>query len=207
MIPAEDSGWDADRALAVRIAGGDEEAFSTLVDALHRPLLRIAESYVGRGATAEDLVQETWEKVVDHLHEFEGRAALRTWITRILVNRAITRRTREKRFVSLDEEGGEDREGSFSAVGFWAAQPAVASGPEESLLRKEAGGWLHQALEDLPEVQRTVVTLRDVEEWSSEEVCNALGISESNQRVLLHRGRQRLRSALEARVRAKEARR
>ena len=194
--------WEVDRALARRIGAGDEDAFAGLVDALHMPLLRIAESYVGRGPTAQDLVQETWAEVVDHVDSFEGRSTLRTWITRILVNRAITRRARDKRFVPLEEEA-EGPENRFSPGGFWTAQPSVLAGPEEALLRKESSGWLVEALEALPELQRSVVTLRDVEEWSSEEVCNALGLSESNQRVLLHRGRQRLRSALEPRVRAK----
>jgi len=196
---------DPDRALVARIQGGDEAALSALVDALHRPLLRIAESYVGRGATAEDVVQEAWASVVDHIGEFEGRSSVKTWIVRIVVNKAKTRRSRDKRFVSQDDEVGEDLEGRFSGLGFFKGSPAFASGPEETLLCKEQTGWLLTALAALPETQRAVVTLRDVEEWSSEEVCNALDLTESNQRVLLHRGRQRLRAALEARVNAGRA--
>jgi len=195
-------GAEAERALVDRIRSGDEAVLAELVDTLHRPLLRIAETYVGRGPTAEDVVQETWVAVVDHLGDFEGRSALKTWIARILVNKAKTRRVRDKRFVSQGDDDGELLEGRFSGLGFWKGTPAFASGPEEALLGKEASGWLVAALEALPETQRAVVTLRDVEEWTSEEVCNALGLSESNQRVLLHRGRQRLRAALEARVRA-----
>lgn len=201
---------DPERALVARIKAGDEAALAELVDSLHRPLLRIAETYVGRGATAEDIVQETWVSVVDHLDDFEGRSALKTWIVRILVNKANTRRARDKRFVAQGEDDGEILDGRFSGLGFWKGSPVFASGPEETLLSKETHGWLLAALEALPETQRAVVTLRDVEEWTSEEVCNALGLSDSNQRVLLHRGRQRLRAALESRVgdlRAKEPRR
>jgi RNA polymerase sigma-70 factor (ECF subfamily) len=194
-------GAEAERALVERVRAGDEAALGELVDAYHRPLLRIAESYVGRGATAEDVVQETWVAVVDHLEDFEGRSALKTWIVRILVNKAKTRRTRDKRFIAQEEQD-EVLDGRFTGLGFWKGVPEFARGPEEALLGKEASGWLVRALEALPETQRAVVTLRDVEEWTSEEVCNALGLSDSNQRVLLHRGRQRLRTALEDRVRA-----
>ena len=200
-------GEQSEAEVVARLRAGDESALAQLVDVLHRPLLRIAETYVGRGATAEDIVQETWVSVVDHLEDFEGRSALKTWIVRILVNKAKTRRTRDKRFVSHedDEDGSLDHrflDHRFSGLGFWKGMPEFARGPEEALLGKEARGWLSAALEALPEAQRAVVTLRDVEEWTSEEVCNALGVSESNQRVLLHRGRQRLRAALEDRVRS-----
>ena len=202
MDGSPEDAWAADRDLAARISAGDEAAFAGLIDALHRPLARVAEAYVGRGAAAEDVLQETWAAVVDHLPEFQARSALRTWITRILINHAKTRRERDKRFVPIDDDTGSP-ETRFSAGGFFTGKAAFADGPDAALLRKEASGWLVAALDALPEVQRAVVTLRDVEEWSSEEVCNALGLSESNQRVLLHRGRQRLRAALEDRVRGK----
>ena len=196
-------GEQSEAEVVARLRAGDESALAQLVDVLHRPLLRIAETYVGRGATAEDIVQETWVSVVDHLEDFEGRSALKTWIVRILVNKAKTRRTRDKRFVSHEDNDETDPlDNRFSGLGFWKGMPEFARGPEETLLGKEARGWLTAALEALPEAQRAVVTLRDVEEWTSEEVCNALGVSESNQRVLLHRGRQRLRAALEDRVRS-----
>lgn len=193
---------EEDRELQRRILAGDAAALEALIDALTRPLLRVAEAYVGKGGGADDLVQETWEAVLDHLADFEGRSSLRTWITRILVNRAITRRGKDRRFVSLDAETAEQLDPRLSSVGFWTSAPAHA-GPEDALLRKEASGWLVAALDGLPPLQRAVVTLRDVEEWSSEEVCNALEVSESNQRVLLHRGRQRLRSVLEESVRGR----
>ncbi|MGZ3423925.1 MAG: RNA polymerase sigma factor [Polyangiales bacterium] len=198
-------GAEAERAIVGRIQAGDEAALGELVDAYHRPLLRIAEAYVGRGATAEDILQETWVAVVDNLGGFEGRSALKTWIVRILVNKAKTRRARDKRFVPQGDDDVEVLDGRFSGLGFWKGMPAYATGPEEALLGKEASGWLVAALEALPETQRAVVTLRDVEEWTSEEVCNALGLSDSNQRVILHRGRQRLRAVLEERVRETRA--
>ena len=196
----EPSQADPAAEFVARIRGGDEAALSELVDRLHRPLLRIAEAHVGRGATAEDLVQETWVSVVDHLADFEGRSAIKTWIVRILVNKAHTRRERDERFVPAGGDDSEVLEGRFSGLGLWKGTPMFASGPEETLLCKEETGWLVAALETLPEAQRAVVTLRDIEEWTSEEVCNALSLTESNQRVLLHRGRQRLRAAFEARV-------
>ncbi len=198
--------WGDDVALVRRILQGDEDAFVTLIDAQHRSLLHIAQAQVGRGALAEDLVQETWASVVVHLADFEGRSSLRTWIATILINRAKTRREREKRFVPLDGEGSADEaheavgdsalDERFGRRGFWSTPPRDC--PEAIALRKESCEQIALALAELPDTQRAVVTLRDIEEWGSDEVCNVLGLSESNQRVLLHRGRQRLRAVLEA---------
>jgi RNA polymerase sigma-70 factor, ECF subfamily len=191
--------WSEDLELAQRIVAGDGRALSALVRLLHRPLRRVAEAWVGPGASAEDLVQETWEAVIDHVAEYEGRASLRTWITRILVNKSKTRLARAKPHIDLAElETQTDAAaGSFGPNGFWSVTPSYALGPEEALIQQRARQWLVEALADLPPAQRAVVTLRDVEEWTAEEVCNALGLSESNQRVLLHRGRAGLRAALE----------
>ena len=120
----------AERALVERVRSGDEAALSEMVVAFHRPLLRIAETYVGRGATAEDIVQETWVSVVDHLEDFEGRSALKTWIVRILVNKAKTRRARDKRFQPSGDDDTEINDGRFSGLGFWKGTPAFASGPD-----------------------------------------------------------------------------
>jgi RNA polymerase sigma-70 factor, ECF subfamily len=195
--------WAEDLVLARGIAAGDEAGLTDLVRRLHGPLRRVAQAWLGPGASAEDLVQETWEAVIDHVADYEGRASLRTWITRILVNRAKTKLSRAKPHVDFDEAelSGELPGTSFSALGLWTGQPSYATGPEEALVRQRAREWLGVALEGLPPAQRAVVTLRDVEEWTSEEVCNALGLSESNQRVLLHRGRARLRAALEEALR------
>jgi RNA polymerase sigma-70 factor (ECF subfamily) len=192
--------WAEDLELARRIASGDEAALTALVAQLHAPLHRVAQAWLGSSAPADDLVQEIWETVIDHVADYEGRASLRTWITRILVNRAKTRLSRAKSHIALDEAelSGELAGASFNRLGFWSAAPGYALGPEEALVQHRAREWLVGALEALPPAQRAVVTLRDVEEWTPEEVCNALGVSESNQRVLLHRGRAKLRAALQA---------
>jgi RNA polymerase sigma-70 factor (ECF subfamily) len=184
-----------------RLRAGDETAFGGLVDDLHGGLVRLAELFVGRGAAAEEVVQDTWVGVLDGLDGFEGRSSLRTWIGSILVNRAKTRRARDRRdqllFVA-DEDLPED--GRFNPTGFWADAPPAVVVPDDALARKRARELLLEEIEQLPEAQRTVVTLRDVAEWSSEEVCNVLGLSETNQRVLLHRARTKLRAALARRL-------
>jgi RNA polymerase sigma-70 factor (ECF subfamily) len=190
-----------DEALVRRLRAGDEAAFTALVDGLHGSLLRVAELFVGRGPAAEEVVQDTWVAVLDGLDGFEGRSSLRTWIGCILANRAKTRRARDRRdqllFVA-DEELPED--GRFNPLGYWSDSPPPVPVPDDALARKRAREVLLEEIERLPEGQRAVVTLRDVSEWSSEEVCNVLGVSETNQRVLLHRARTRLRAALARRL-------
>jgi RNA polymerase sigma-70 factor, ECF subfamily len=191
-----------DEALLERLRGGDEAAFRELVVAMHRGLMRLAAACVGSEAAAEEVVQETWLAVVSQLDRFESRSSLRTWIGSILVNRARTRGVRDKRTVPFSALGSGELDSvepeRFSAGGFWNPPPARwDDAPEALVLRKEARGAIEAELSALPEAQRTVVTLRDLEGWTSDEVCNVLGITETNQRVLLHRGRQRLRAALE----------
>jgi RNA polymerase sigma-70 factor (ECF subfamily) len=191
-----------DTLLVGRLRDGDEAAFRDLVGRMHRGLLRVAMAFVESPSAAEEVVQETWLAVVAQIDGFEGRSSLRTWIGTILCNRAKTRGVRDKRsvpFSSLSEEELDPVEPErFHAGGTWSAPPARwDDAPESLVLRKEAREAIERELKALPEAQRTVVTLRDLEGWSSEEVCNVLEISETNQRVLLHRGRQRLRSALE----------
>lgn len=191
---------DAD--LVRRLRDGEEAAFRDLVRSSHRALVGVALAYVGSHAAAEEVVQETWTAVVSQLDRFEGRSSLRTWIGAILVNRARTRAVRDKRtipFSSLAPEESADVEPErFTPGGVWGQPPRRApDGPEDLALRKEAREAIDRELQTLPETQRTVVVLRDVEGWTSEEVCNVLGVSETNQRVLLHRGRMRLRAALE----------
>jgi RNA polymerase sigma-70 factor (ECF subfamily) len=189
---------DAD--LLSRLRSGDEAAFRDLVRTMHGPLTKLAAAFAGSPAAAEEVVQETWLAVVVELDRFEGRSSFRTWIASILVNRAKTRGVREKRSVPFSALGAEE-EGPieperFSKGGLWVDPPRRWDA-ESLVLRKEARQAIERELEALPAAQRTVVALRDVEEWSSEEVCNVLEISETNQRVLLHRGRARLRAALE----------
>jgi RNA polymerase sigma-70 factor, ECF subfamily len=189
-------------ALLGRLRAGDEAAFRDLVVTMHRGLLRVAMACVGSQATAEEVVQETWLAVVAQLDQFEARSSLRTWIGTILVNRARTRGVRDKRtipFSSFDAGELDPVEPErFDRRGFWSAPPSRwDDAPEALVLRKEARAAIEKELAVLPEAQRTVVVLRDLEGWTSDEVCNVLGVSETNQRVLLHRGRQRLRVALE----------
>jgi RNA polymerase sigma-70 factor, ECF subfamily len=191
-----------DAPLVALLRAGDETAFRGLVRAMHRPLVRVALAFVGSDAVAEEVVQETWVAVVESLDRFEGRSSLRTWIGSILVNRAKTRGARDKRTVPFSSMQGED-EGPFeperfNSIGFWCVPPTQwDDAPEALLLRKEARQAIEREIALLPATQRAIVSLRDLEGWSSEEVCNVMEIRETNQRVLLHRGRMRLRAALE----------
>ena len=195
-----------DRALIARLLAGDEAAFAGLIEEHHGRLVRLARSFVKDQATAEEVVQETWIGVLNGLGTFEGRSALKTWIFRILVNRAKTRGVREARSVPFSSLG--DREGDaepavdparFRSDGMWAAPPRRWDDdtPEALLLREEARQRLEQSIEELPPRQRMVLVLRDIEGVPAEEVCNILEIAETNQRVMLHRARSALHRALE----------
>jgi RNA polymerase sigma-70 factor (ECF subfamily) len=190
-----------DRRTVAAILAGDERAFEELVDRYNPSLLRVAQGYVSNRTAAEEAVQDTWIGVLRGLPSFEGRSSLRTWIFRILVNQAITRGVRESRsvpFSSLgDDEAAVDPE-RFVPGGAWASPPQPLEGiPEEVLLSAEARGRVLEAIAELPPQQRQVITLRDVEGWSSAEVRAALDLSEGNQRVLLHRARSKVRARLE----------
>jgi RNA polymerase sigma-70 factor (ECF subfamily) len=191
-----------DAQILLRLRAGDEDAFRDLVRTLHRALQKVAQAFVASPEAAEEVVQDTWVAVVSQIDRFEERSSLRTWIGSILVNLAKTRGVRDKRtmpFSSLSSEEADPIEPErFGARGFWSLPPKRwDDAPEALVLRKEAREAIEKELAGLPATQRTVVVLRDLEGWSSEEVCNVLGVSETNQRVLLHRGRQRLRAALE----------
>ncbi len=194
-----------DAALVVRLRNGDEAAFTALVARHHGALLRLALAFVPSRAVAEEVVQETWMAVLESIARFEGRSSLKTWIFRILTNRARTRGVREGRsvpFSSLQDEGGAEEAvdpARFTTAETWAAPPRRwdADTPEELLSRSETRALIEKAIEDLPAMQRAVVSLRDVAGWGSDEVCNVLELSETNQRVLLHRARSKLRAALE----------
>ena len=195
-----------DRLLIEALRRGDEAAFCSLIEAYHSTLLRLARLYVREAGAAEDVAQETWLGVLRGLERFEGRASLKTWICRILVNRAKTRAERDGRIVpfsdlasaeSDDEEPAVDPD-RFRADGHWVSSPTDwADMPEERLLADETTAFVRRAIESLPPTQREVITLRDVDGWTSEEVCNVLEISETNQRVLLHRARSKVRRSLE----------
>jgi RNA polymerase sigma-70 factor (ECF subfamily) len=187
---------------------GDESAFMALVEEYGPALLRVARMYVPTAAVAEEVVQETWIGVLNGIDRFEGRSSLKTWIFRILVNIAKTRGARERRSTPFSSAAraaeGEpsvdpDRflpQGVEGARG-WALGPVPWPGPEESLLSGETRDVILGAIEKLPPAQREVIRLRDVEGWSSEDVRNALELSETNQRVLLHRARSKVRGAIE----------
>jgi len=180
------SGRDDDDLVA-RLQRGDKSAFVTLIDRHDAALRRAARTFVSTRASADEVVQDTWLAVVDGVRAFEGRSSIRTWIFRILTNRAKTRGAREARSVPVSTLPGDDE----------LAPPAAApETPKHLLLRKELAGELEAAVRDLPERQRTVVVLRDALGWSPEDVCHLLAVNEPNQRVLLHRARSRLRASL-----------
>jgi RNA polymerase sigma-70 factor, ECF subfamily len=187
------------------LRGGDEQAFAHLVSRHHAAMLRVARNYVACGSVAEEVVQETWLGVVNGIHNFRGGSSLKTWIFRILINRAMSRGKREQRIVpfsSLQPAGESERDGfdpdRFLADGHWETPPRPFEAPADRMALLEFRARLREALVHLPERQQIVVTLRDVEGLSSDEVCDLLHISAENQRVLLHRGRTRLRQALES---------
>lgn len=191
-------GSDAD--LVLRLQAGDEAAFIELVERYQLPLLRLAQSFVPNRAVAEEVVQDVWVGVVRGIERFEGRSSLKTWLFRIMVNRARSTGVREHRETPVDLASAEpavppDR---FTASGQWARPPAAwTDDAEDRLAAKETATRITAFLEQLPLAQRQVVLMRDFEGLEPAEVCAALGITEANQRVLLHRGRSRIRGMLE----------
>ncbi len=190
---------------------GNEGAFVFLIERYQTTMLHLAMIYVSERAVAEEVVQETWMGVLQGLNRFEGRSSLKTWIFRILTNRAKTCALREGRSVpfsslseldvNLDEPAVDpDRflPADSQAPGHWASPPANWNDmPENRLLSQETIARILSATEALPPSQRAVITLHDIEGWTAEDICNVLGISETNQRVLLHRARSKVRRALE----------
>jgi RNA polymerase sigma-70 factor (ECF subfamily) len=180
---------------------GDEEAFATLVDQYHGSLVRVARMYVRDGATAEEVAQETWLAVLSGIDRFEARSSVKTWLFRILTNRAKTRGERESRsipFSSMSPDGDRPATEADDPIeltpGTWRSWEGD---PEERLLAGEARELILETIETLPPAQRATITLRDIEGLSAEEVCNVLEVSDTNQRVLLHRARSTVRRALE----------
>jgi RNA polymerase sigma-70 factor, ECF subfamily len=190
---------------------GDEGAFARLVDQYHAGLSRVARLYIANRAVADEVVQDTWLGVIQGIWAFEGRSSLKTWIFRILINRAKTRAVREGRMAPFPRFDAEVEAAEAAVVpdrfqpadhptepGHWTQPPPdLGDSPERRLLAQEARQHLQHAIEALPERQRLVLILRDVEGCSTEEVCNALGFQETNVRVLLHRARTKVRAAME----------
>jgi RNA polymerase sigma-70 factor (ECF subfamily) len=199
----------ADLALVERLRAGDEAAFMILVTQLQPAMLRVARMYVSTTAVAEEVVQETWLGVLRGLHSFEGRSSLRTWIFRILTNIAKTRGQREGRSMPFASLAGDDVDAPAvdpsrfdspegSSRGGWSTLPDDWTGiPEDRLLGHETLDVISRAIATLPPMQAEVIRLRDALGWTSEEVRNALDLTETNQRVLLHRARAKVRGALE----------
>jgi RNA polymerase sigma-70 factor (ECF subfamily) len=190
----------SDHPLIASLLRGDEAAFAALVDRLHPRIVRLCRRFVASDTAAEDVAQDTWQAVLQGLAAFEGRCALDTWILQIAINRAKSRGVRDAR--ARDDGTLAER---FHWFGAWkeppGASPADCS-PEAAASNRELVRVLAAALDLLPEQQRLVVTLRDVELLTAAEVCAVLELSEENQRVLLHRGRARLRSLCEQAVAA-----
>ncbi len=197
--------------LVERLRAGDEAAFLETVEAWGPSMLRLARQFTPSTAVAEEVVQETWLAVLDGIDRFEGRSSLRTWVLRILINRAKSRGTRERRTVPFASLAGEEAAEGFRAVPadrflteearwprHWASPPTRwEAHPERALESATTLTLIHTTIDELPPAQRTVILLRDVEGWDGPQVSNALGITETNQRVLLHRARSRVRAALE----------
>ena len=209
-----DASRELDRRLVRRLRAGDESAFMKIVDAWGPTMLRLARESTPSAAVAEEVVQETWLAVLKGIDRFEGRSSLKTWVLRILVNRARTRGIRERRTVPFAALAGREASGEFSAVAAdrfltedanhprhwgappprWEAQPATAVESAETL------DLIRAAIDELPQAQRTVILLRDVEGWDGAQVSDALDITATNQRVLLHRARSKVRTALQERL-------
>ncbi|MFH7595718.1 sigma-70 family RNA polymerase sigma factor [Streptomyces racemochromogenes] len=200
----------SDEVLVQRLRAGDEETFALVLDSWSGGMLRLAMSFVSTKDSAEEAVQDTWLAVIRGIDNFEGRASLKTWVYRILVNTAKARGTKESRTVPfaslLPEEAGPTVDAErFRApgeqyAGHWVAgqEPRPWHIPEDHVLRGEVRELIAEAIDELPPRLRAVVTLRDVAGYGSEEVCSLLEISPGNQRVLLHRGRALLRRKLES---------
>src|SRR2546423_1922897 len=211
-LPAPRDASPAEVELLQRLRNREEVAFADIVDRWSRPMLSVARGHVSTDASAQEVVQDTWMAVIRGLDAFEGRSSLKTWVFRILVNTAKTRGVREFRTVpmsslsiSVDDDGPTVDPSRFRGPddqfpGGWAPHAVPQrwdADPERSVESAEVREFVGAALEELPQRQRSVVVLRDVEGCDSDEVCAILGVSAANQRVLLHRGRARVRAALE----------
>jgi RNA polymerase sigma-70 factor, ECF subfamily len=187
--------------LVDRLRAGDEAAFSELVEQWHPAMVRLALTRVRSRAVAEEVVQDAWLGLLRGLETFEGRSSLRTWLSRIVINRAISAGVRERVHLPVQDAELEHRDGRFSQDGWWVTAPVHWA--DEVLDRLTAPALAVRVREEiarLPAGQQAVVTLRDIDGLSSSEVCAVLDITEGNQRVLLHRARTRIRAALEDEV-------
>lgn len=207
-----------EQQLVAALRDGDEQAFSWLLDEYDARLRRLARAFVSTDAVAEEVVQDTWLGVVRGLRGFEGRSSLKTWIYQILTNTARTRGVKEHRSLPFSSAGGVDGDdrtwtGTFDPERFrtsgdwagWWADPPQPWQPDEQVERAVVLDLVRAAVAALPDNQRIVMSLRDLDGWSSDEVCNVLGITQTNQRVILHRARARVRAALDPHLQVADA--
>ena len=195
-----------DDVLVKALVARDADAFAYLLERYNSTLVRLAQQYVPSRAVAEEVVQETWLAVIDGIDRFEQRSSLKTWLFRILVNVARSHGVKENRSIPfaatavLEEEPAVDprrfRRG-LRARGAWKRPPHPWSEPEQRAVDAETLETIQSAIDRLPPDQREVITMRDLVGWSAAEVCDALEVSDSNQRVLLHRARSKVRASLE----------
>ncbi|HEU4689163.1 MAG TPA: sigma-70 family RNA polymerase sigma factor [Vicinamibacterales bacterium] len=193
-----------DEALVRALQAGEEQVFNDLVERWNGMMLRLALAHVDSHASAEEVVQEAWLTVLRSLNRFERRSSFRTWVLGIVVNCARSRARAERRLVPLSSESGPVVDPARFLPAdhprwphHWGVEPAAWRTPEDELLARETRTVILEAIDALPPAQREVIVLRDLEEFPSSEVCNILGLTDTHQRVLLHRARSRVRRALE----------
>jgi RNA polymerase sigma-70 factor (ECF subfamily) len=203
-----------DAALLAELRAGDERAFEAIVDAWSGGMTRVARNFVSTPDTAAEVVQDTWLAVVTGLDQFEGRSSLKTWVFRILINTAKRRGATERRTTPMSSLAGDEPDSGptvdpdrFQKPGepyphHWREFPVPWPSPEQAALDSELRGRVAAAVSELPERQRIVITLRDIEGCDAREVCELLDITSENQRVLLHRARAAVRGRIEEYVAA-----
>jgi RNA polymerase sigma-70 factor (ECF subfamily) len=203
-------------ALLERLRAGDDRAFRELVTRYHRSMVRVARAHVPTDAVAEEVVQEAWLGVLAGLDRFQARSSVKTWIFRIVVNRAKTRGAQERRTVVFSALTGDGLDGPGEPAvdpdrflpadhavypGHWSSPPqSPGQLPEDRAVAAELRARIQTCIDQLPPRQRAIIALRDIEGWRASEVCSTLALSDANQRVLLHRARSKVRAALEAYV-------
>jgi RNA polymerase sigma-70 factor (ECF subfamily) len=200
-VGADQPDYADDKVLVAALRAGDEAAFGWLVDRHDGPLRRLARTFVATRAAADEVVQETWLAVIEGIERFEQRSSLRTWITRILMNKARTRGVRDRRSVPFSSTFPADRflpPDHPDWPGHWASPPPSWDElPPERLEASETLARVRAAIDTLPPLHRQVITLRDIDGWPADEICTVLDLTPANQRVVLHRARARVRTALE----------
>ncbi len=188
----------SDEELLGLVCAGDDKGFSELVDRYHSRIVGLAGTVVARRELAEEVAQETWIAVMRGADQFEGRSTVRSWLFQICINRAKTTASREHRSTPVDTDSPVVDPSRFTSTGQWSAPPEDwAASVDDRIVAVQLVAEAHQAISTLPDLQRQVVTLRDVEGLTSTEVCQVLSLTAANERVLLHRGRSRIRTVLE----------